>query len=39
MADDNKGADWLSTEESIKNPYYGQSMLTCGEVTDTIKNN
>lgn len=37
MADNNKGADWLSTEKEIKNPYFGSSMLTCGEVTKTIK--
>lgn len=28
---------WLSNEESIKNPYYGKKMLSCGKVTDTIK--
>lgn len=27
---------WLSSEQAIKNPYYGKSMLTCGKVTDTI---
>ncbi|MBN1387845.1 MAG: efflux RND transporter periplasmic adaptor subunit [Bacteroidales bacterium] len=37
MADDNKGADWLSTEKEIRNPYFGSSMLTCGEVTREIK--
>jgi len=37
MADDFKGADWLSTEDNVMNPYYGASMLTCGEVKDTIK--
>jgi Cu(I)/Ag(I) efflux system membrane fusion protein len=37
MADDNKGANWLSSEEEIRNPYFGESMLTCGEVTSTIK--
>lgn len=37
MADDNKGADWLSLEEEVKNPYFGASMLTCGEVTEVIK--
>ncbi|MGE4287827.1 MAG: efflux RND transporter periplasmic adaptor subunit [Salinivirgaceae bacterium] len=37
MADDNKGADWLSIEKEIKNPYFGSSMLTCGEVTKEIK--
>lgn len=37
MANNNKGADWLSTSKEVKNPYYGQSMLTCGEVTKEIK--
>ncbi len=36
MADSNRGAYWLSTDESIRNPYYGESMLTCGEVTSEI---
>lgn len=37
MANNNKGADWLSTSKEVKNPYYGQSMLTCGEVIKEIK--
>lgn len=37
MADNNKGADWLSSEREIRNPYFGSSMLTCGEVTKVIK--
>ena len=37
MADNNKGADWLSSIKEIKNPYFGSSMLTCGEVTKEIK--
>ncbi|MBN3518942.1 efflux RND transporter periplasmic adaptor subunit [Algoriphagus lutimaris] len=37
MADSNKGADWLSLDQNIVNPYFGQSMLTCGEVTKTLK--
>lgn len=37
MADGNKGADWLSLESNIVNPYFGKSMLTCGEVTKTIE--
>jgi membrane fusion protein, copper/silver efflux system len=37
MADDDKGADWLSLEKEIRNPYFGSSMLTCGEVIKTIK--
>jgi Cu(I)/Ag(I) efflux system membrane fusion protein len=36
MADSNKGADWLSQEKEIRNPYFGESMLTCGEVTKEI---
>lgn len=36
MADNDKGADWLSKEEEIVNPYFGESMLRCGEVTKKI---
>lgn len=36
MYNDNKGADWLSKEKGIKNPYYGKSMLTCGSVKETL---
>ncbi len=36
MANNNKGAVWLSTEEEIKNPYYGDAMLTCGSVIDSL---
>ncbi len=32
MANDNKGAFWISRDSSIRNPYYGDAMLTCGEV-------
>lgn len=32
-----KKASWLSSEQAIKNPYYGSSMLTCGKVTETIQ--
>jgi Cu(I)/Ag(I) efflux system membrane fusion protein len=37
MADSNKGADWLSLEKEIRNPYFGEAMLTCGETKKTIK--
>lgn len=37
MANKNKGAVWLSTEEEIRNPYYGDAMLTCGSVIDSLK--
>lgn len=36
MADNNRGAYWLSTKEQIRNPYYGDMMLTCGEVREVI---
>ena len=38
MYNDGKGANWLSLEAGIKNPYYGNMMLTCGKVQETIKN-
>jgi hypothetical protein len=31
-----KKANWLSSEKEIRNPYYGNAMLTCGKVVDTI---
>jgi hypothetical protein len=31
------GADWLSQEKPIKNPFYGSMMLSCGSVQETIK--
>ena len=37
MANDGKGANWLSRENAIKNPYYGSMMLTCGKTVETIK--
>ncbi len=36
MANDDKGADWLSREKEIRNPYFGESMLSCGEVKQAI---
>ena len=32
-----KKSYWLSADAAIKNPYYGSAMLTCGNVTETIK--
>lgn len=37
MADNNKGADWLSREPDIRNPYFGAAMTSCGEVVEEIK--
>ncbi|MBA4744825.1 MAG: efflux RND transporter periplasmic adaptor subunit [Muricauda sp.] len=36
MANNDNGANWLSLEEEIRNPYYGDAMLTCGSVVGTI---
>jgi len=36
MAFDNEGADWLSSAEEIRNPYFGDMMLKCGIVKTTI---
>ena len=30
-------ANWLSKENTVKNPYYGSQMLTCGKTVETIK--
>jgi Cu(I)/Ag(I) efflux system membrane fusion protein len=30
MAFDFSGADWLQTEDNVRNPYFGAEMLTCG---------
>ncbi len=39
MAFDNTGAEWLSTEEGILNPYFGDKMLRCGFVQETLDKN
>jgi len=36
MAFDDKGAYWLSAEEEIRNPYFGDAMLTCGSVEEKM---
>ncbi len=36
MAFNDKGADWLQADKEIRNPYFGSSMLKCGEVTEEI---
>jgi len=36
MAFDNQGANWLSTEEAIRNPYFGDQMLTCGRAEKVL---
>ncbi len=39
MADNNKGADWLQNKSELENPFYGASMLKCGELVETINEN
>lgn len=36
MALDDKGANWLSQEEGIQNPYFGDKMLRCGSIEETL---
>ncbi|WKN40772.1 DUF3347 domain-containing protein [Tunicatimonas pelagia] len=37
MAFNDRGAYWLSNAEEIRNPYFGDDMLKCGRVEETIK--
>ncbi|MFC6100949.1 DUF3347 domain-containing protein [Olivibacter domesticus] len=37
MYNNKQGGDWLSTSAEIKNPYFGNEMLTCGTVIQEIK--
>ncbi len=36
MAFDGQGGSWLSASQEIRNPFYGDKMLKCGRVEDTI---
>ncbi|MNK64575.1 hypothetical protein D3C87_838200 [compost metagenome] len=36
MYNSGKGANWLSKEAAIKNPYYGSKMMTCGSIVETL---
>ncbi len=37
MAFENTGAYWISDEEKVYNPYFGDKMLRCGKVTEVIE--
>jgi copper chaperone CopZ len=37
MANDGEGANWLSKEKAVKNPYYGSKMMACGKTVETIQ--
>ncbi|ASO05799.1 MULTISPECIES: DUF3347 domain-containing protein [Arenibacter] len=36
MALDGKGAYWISEDKEIRNPYYGDKMLKCGKIEETL---
>lgn len=36
MAFDNAGADWVAAESEVRNPYFGDAMLTCGQVVEEL---
>ncbi len=37
MAFNEEGAYWLSGSSEIRNPYFGEDMLSCGETKDTLR--
>lgn len=37
MANNNKGAFWFSDTKEIRNPYFGEKMMKCGENKETLK--
>jgi membrane fusion protein, copper/silver efflux system len=37
MAMDDEGAYWLSEIEEIRNPYFGDAMMSCGEIKETYR--
>lgn len=36
MANDGDGGYWLASDKEIRNPYYGNEMLNCGEVKEEL---
>jgi Cu(I)/Ag(I) efflux system membrane fusion protein len=36
MAFGNRGASWLTPEEQVLNPYFGDRMLRCGSIEETL---
>lgn len=37
MAFDNRGASWIQSTEEINNPYFGATMLRCGEIREVLR--
>ena len=36
MAFDFEGADWLQRGDQVNNPYFGASMLRCGDIRESF---
>jgi hypothetical protein len=36
MANDGDGGYWMASSNEIRNPYYGDEMLNCGEVKEEL---
>lgn len=36
MAFEGEGGHWLQDDRDVRNPFYGASMLSCGEIVETI---
>jgi Cu(I)/Ag(I) efflux system membrane fusion protein len=39
MANSNQGATWISQFQEIRNPYFGEAMLSCGEIRNVWNGN
>jgi Protein of unknown function (DUF3347) len=37
MYNSGKGGNWLSKDSEVKNPFYGDMMLSCGKTVETIQ--
>lgn len=37
MANNNQGANWISSQEQIQNPYFGDKMMKCGSIKRLIE--
>ena len=37
MAFDGRGATWIQNNESVRNPYYGESMLKCADKVEKLE--
>ncbi len=36
MYNDNKGGMWLSASSEVRNPFFGDNMLSCGKVQEVL---